>query len=183
MRGSIVWLLDFDKRPRRTFTRSPRTVPGENTLPWAVVMISQTAVADDRGRASACAKVVDASTSRGVGISVTAKIPNACGWCGVGRRRSGRPNGAKTRPPKPSMPWHFPRSPRTRAGVSGRTHAAARSATRHNQRDVAAATARVTRLTDRVGPQSIASPAKPPTLGQSGSMWFDSVLAPRESQA
>ena len=67
-------------------------------------MISQTAVADDRGRASACAKAVDASTSRGVGISITAKIPNACGWCGVGRRRSGRPSGARTRRPKPSMP-------------------------------------------------------------------------------
>jgi hypothetical protein len=42
-------------------------------------MISQTIVADDRGRAFACAKAVDASTNRGVGISVTAKIPNACG--------------------------------------------------------------------------------------------------------
>lgn len=67
-------------------------------------MISQTAVADDRGRASACAKVVDASTNRGVGISITAKIPNACGWCGVGRRRSGRPSGARMRPPNQSMP-------------------------------------------------------------------------------
>lgn len=67
-------------------------------------MISQTAVADDRGRASACAKAVDASTSRGVGISITAETPNACGWCGVGRRRSGRPSGARTRPPNHSMP-------------------------------------------------------------------------------
>jgi len=67
-------------------------------------MISQTAVADDRGRASACAKAVDASTNRGVGISITARIPNACGWCGVGRRRSGRPSGARMRPPNQSMP-------------------------------------------------------------------------------
>lgn len=104
MHGSIDWLLDFDKRPRRTLARSPRAVPWENTLPWAVVMISQTVVADDRGRASACAKAVDASTNRGVGISITARIPNACGWCGVGRRRSGRPSGARTRPPNPSMP-------------------------------------------------------------------------------
>ncbi len=67
-------------------------------------MISQTAVADDRGRASACAKAVDANTNRGVGISITVKIPNACGWCGVGRRRSGKPSGARTMPPNPSMP-------------------------------------------------------------------------------
>ena len=49
MHGSIDWLRDFDKRPRRTFARSPRAVPWENALPWAIVMISQTAVADDRG--------------------------------------------------------------------------------------------------------------------------------------
>jgi hypothetical protein len=104
MHGSIDWLLDFDKRPRRTLARSPRAVPWENTLPWAVVMISQTAVADDRGSDSACAKAVDASTNLGVGISITAKIPNACGWCGVGRRRSGRPSAARTRPPNHSMP-------------------------------------------------------------------------------
>ncbi len=72
----------LDKRPRRTFARSPRAVPWEKTLPWAAVMISQSAAAvpvrDDRGRGSACAKAVDASTSRGVGTSVTARIPNAC---------------------------------------------------------------------------------------------------------
>ena len=104
MHGSIDWLLDFDKRPRRTLARSPRAVPWENELPWAVVMISQIAVADDRGRASACAKAVDASTSRGVQTSVTAKIPNACVWSGAGRRRSGRPSGARMRPPNQSMP-------------------------------------------------------------------------------
>lgn len=108
MHGSIDWLLDFDKRPRRTLARSPRAVPWENELPWAVVMISQNAAAipvrDDRGRASACAKAVDAGTNLGVGISITAKIPNACGWCGAGRRRSGRPSGARMRPPNPSMP-------------------------------------------------------------------------------
>jgi hypothetical protein len=104
MHGSIDWLLDFDKRPRRTLARSPRAVPWENRLPWAAVMISQTVVADDRGCESACAKVVDASTSHGVGTSITAKTPNAYGWCGAGRRRSGRPSGARTRPPNHSMP-------------------------------------------------------------------------------
>jgi len=104
MHGSIDWLLGFDKRPRRTFARSPRAVPWEKTLPWAIVMISQTAVADDHERASASAKAVDACTNRGVGTSGTAKIPNAYGSCGVGRQRSGRPNGARTRPPNPSTP-------------------------------------------------------------------------------
>lgn len=104
MHGRIDWFLDFDKRPRRTLARSPRAVPWENELPWASVMISQTVVADDRGRGSACAKAVDASTNRGVGISITARILNACGWCGVGRRRSGRPSGARMRPPNQSMP-------------------------------------------------------------------------------
>src|SRR5438874_9148145 len=31
----------------RTLTRSPRAIPWENALPWVIVMISQTAVADD----------------------------------------------------------------------------------------------------------------------------------------
>jgi hypothetical protein len=104
MHGSIDWLLGFDKRPRRTLARSPRAVPWEKALPWAIVMISQTAVADDRGSASACAKAVDASTSRAVGISVIARIPNACACSGAGRQRSGRPIGARTRRSKPSMP-------------------------------------------------------------------------------
>lgn len=61
-------------------------------------------VRDDRGRGSACAKAADVSTSRGVGTSVTAKTPNAGGWSGAGRRRGGRPDGARTRPPKPNTP-------------------------------------------------------------------------------
>src|SRR5208337_389597 len=104
MHGSIDWLLGFDKRPRRTFARFPRAVPWENALPWAIVMIGQIAVADDRERASACAKAVDASINHGVGTSATARIPNACVWSGAGKRRSGKPNGVRTMPPKPSMP-------------------------------------------------------------------------------
>jgi hypothetical protein len=69
-------------------------------------MISQTVVAvrDDRGHGFACARAVGASISHGGGISITAKTPNACGWSGAGRRPSGRPNGARTRLPKPSTP-------------------------------------------------------------------------------
>src|SRR5271165_6850801 len=104
MHRSIGWLLGFDQRPRRTFARSPRAVPWENTLPWAIVILSQTVGADDRERASACAKAVDASTSRTVGISVIARTPNACACCGAGRRHGGRLTDARTRRSKPSMP-------------------------------------------------------------------------------
>jgi hypothetical protein len=73
-------------------------------------MIRQTAalvaVRDGRGRGSACAKVVAAATSRCVGTSVTARMPNACVWSAAGWRRGGRPGGARTMRPKPSMPRH-----------------------------------------------------------------------------
>jgi hypothetical protein len=89
-------------------TRSPRAVPWEIALPWAVVMISQTATAvpvgDDRGPESACAKAVAADTSRGVGTSVTARTPNVCAYSGAGRRRGGRPDGVRRMRPKPSTP-------------------------------------------------------------------------------
>ena len=89
-------------------TRSPRAVPWEIALPWAVVMISQAAAAgpvrDDRGRGFVCAKAVAARTSRGVGTSVTARTPNACAWSDAGWRRGGRPNGVSTMRPKPRTP-------------------------------------------------------------------------------
>ena len=97
----------FDKRPRRTLTRSPQAVPREITLPWTALMISQNAAAvlhDDRGRGSACAKAVDATTSRGVGISVTARTPNACAWSDAGWRRVGRPDCVRTMRPKSRTP-------------------------------------------------------------------------------
>ena len=81
---------------------------GRSTLPWAAVMLSQSTAAapvrDDRGRGFACAKAAGASTSRGVGTSVTAKTPNAGGWSGAGKRRGGRPDDASTMPAKPGMP-------------------------------------------------------------------------------
>jgi hypothetical protein len=100
----VDWLLDLPKRPRRTLAHSPRAVPWENTLPWASVMISQTAVAADREREFVCAKDVDKSTSRSVGISVIVRTPNACVWCGAGRQRGGKPSGVSSKRLKPSMP-------------------------------------------------------------------------------
>jgi hypothetical protein len=98
----------FDKRPRRTIARSPRAIPWERTLPWAAVILSQSAAAvpvrDDRGRGSVCAKAAGVSTSRGVGTSVTARTPNASGRSAVGRRRGGRPGGVWMRQPKPNTP-------------------------------------------------------------------------------
>jgi hypothetical protein len=64
-------------------TRSPRAVPWENALPWAATMLNQSAaavpVAVERVRGSACAKAAGADTSRGVGTSAIAKIPNVGG--------------------------------------------------------------------------------------------------------
>ena len=85
--GSIVWQVSsasgFDKRPRRTFARSPQAVPWENELPWVVVMVVQIAASvpgrDDRGLGFACAKAVGKSTCRGGGTNITARIPTAYG--------------------------------------------------------------------------------------------------------
>ena len=77
-------------------------------------MIAQTAARvparDDRGRGSACAKAVAVSTSRGAGISVTARIPNASTWSDAGWRRGGKLNGVKTMRSKPSTPRHSVRA-------------------------------------------------------------------------
>ena len=101
-------LSGCDKRPRRTFTRSPRAVPWEIALPWVTVMISQNAVAAPvraaRGRGSASAKVVGASTSHGVGTSVTARMPTASVRSVAGRRPGGRLDGVWRQRPKPRMP-------------------------------------------------------------------------------
>ncbi len=79
-------------------------------LPWAPVMIAQTAASvparDDRGRGSVCAKAVGGSISHGVGISGTARIPNASAWSVGGKRRGGKPNVVKTMRSKPGTPGH-----------------------------------------------------------------------------
>lgn len=88
--------------------RSPRAVPWEITLPWALLTLIPKAlvvpVRDDRVRGFACAKAADGSTGRGVGTSVTARMPNACVRCGAGRRQSGRPSGAWMKRSKSSTP-------------------------------------------------------------------------------
>jgi hypothetical protein len=108
MLGCIDWLLRIHKRPRRTLAHSPRAVPWEKTLPWATVMIVQPApaipVRDNRGRGSACAKAVNACTSRSVGTNVTVKTPIAYACSAAGRRRDGKPNGVKTILPRLSTP-------------------------------------------------------------------------------
>lgn len=67
-------------------------------------MISQIVAAADLGRGFACARGVDKSTSRGAGISATARMRNACAWFVAGRRRSGRPGGGRMKRPKSSIP-------------------------------------------------------------------------------
>ena len=64
----------------------------------------QCASRDDRGSAYACAKAVDESTCRGVGTSITARTPIACGRSGAGRRPSGKPSDAWMKRSKPSTP-------------------------------------------------------------------------------
>jgi hypothetical protein len=107
--GSIDWhhcrLAGFAKFSARGERRAfPPGCPLGGALPWARVMIRQTAVAADRGRGCACARAVGVRTSRGAGTSVTARTPNACARSGAGRRRSGRPGGAWMRRSKPSKP-------------------------------------------------------------------------------
>ena len=74
----------------------PELFPWEMSLPWAPPTLSQGPTVPperaDRVRGSACAKGADASISRGLGTSATARIRNAGGRSTVGRRHGGRPN-------------------------------------------------------------------------------------------
>ena len=62
------------------------------------------AVVGGRDRGNACVRGADADTRPGVGTSATAKIPNACGWSGVGRPLGARPSGVRRRRLKPDTP-------------------------------------------------------------------------------
>ena len=84
-------------------TRSPRAVPWERTLPWATISIKQTAD-DDHGRGCVCARAVGKSSSRDVGTSATARIPNACVPCAAGKRPSVRRNGVPMKRSNPNTP-------------------------------------------------------------------------------
>jgi hypothetical protein len=87
---------------------SPRAFPWEKHLPWALVRVRESTAARpegaDRARGIACAKVVGASISRGVGTSATARIRNAGGRSTAGKRRGGKPDIASTPTSKPVTP-------------------------------------------------------------------------------
>jgi hypothetical protein len=87
---------------------SPRAFPWEKHLPWALVRVRESTAARpegaDRARGIACAKVVGASISRGVGTSATARIRNAGGRSTAGKRRGGKPDIASTPTSKPGTP-------------------------------------------------------------------------------
>lgn len=81
------------KCPRRTMGVLPGRPQGSGNLPWDVARI-----AAKRGRPPegggwdggfACARDVGGGIRPGSGTSGTAKTPSVCGWCVVGRRRSG----------------------------------------------------------------------------------------------
>jgi hypothetical protein len=94
----------FEEAPEAERWRVPPGLSlGRRNLPWAAVIISETA-ADVRDPDCACARAVGARTRRGVGTSVTAKSPNACGWYGAGRPLGDRPNGVRMRRSKPGKP-------------------------------------------------------------------------------
>jgi len=86
-------------------THSPRAFPWEKHLPWALVRVRESTATRpegaDRARGIACAKVVGASISRGVGTSATARIRNAGGRSTAGKRRGGKPDIASTPTSKP----------------------------------------------------------------------------------
>lgn len=86
-------------------THSPRAFPWEKHLPWALVRVRESTATRpegaNRARGIACAKVVGASISRGVGTSATARIRNAGGRSTAGKRRGGKPDIASTPTSKP----------------------------------------------------------------------------------
>ena len=89
-------------------TSSPSFSLGRLSLPWAPTTLRESTAVEpegaDRARGSACAKGADASTSRGLGTSATARSRNASGRSAAGRRRGGRPSIARTPRPKPATP-------------------------------------------------------------------------------
>jgi hypothetical protein len=109
MHGGVDWrttapMLGFEEAPEAERWRVPLGLSlGRRNLPWAAIIISETA-ADVFDPDCACARAVGARIRRGVGTSVTAKTPNACGWYGAGRPLGDRPIGARTRRSKPGMP-------------------------------------------------------------------------------
>jgi hypothetical protein len=91
-------------------TSSPSFSLGSSILPWAPSTVSESPTAApegaDRVHGAACAKAADASTSRGAGISATARSRNVSARSASGRRLGGRPNIART--PRPKANTHGP---------------------------------------------------------------------------
>jgi hypothetical protein len=89
----------------------PELFPREWPLPWAPFTVrNHTAVCPEGGdlaHGSACAKVADASTSRDVGTSATARSQSASGKSTAGKRHAARPEAART-------PWSRTATPRPR---------------------------------------------------------------------
>jgi hypothetical protein len=87
---------------------SPRASLGSKHLPWAPARVRQVIIAQpeyaDSVRDLVCAKDAGASTSLGVGTSVIARIVNAGGWYGGGRRFVGKSNVAAMPRLEPVMP-------------------------------------------------------------------------------
>jgi hypothetical protein len=106
---SIDWrttvLSGCDKAPEESeLDAPPGLAPWELALPWNVAILreSDLPVRDDHGPGCACARVVVAGTSHGVGTSATARTPNVHSRSVAGRRHRGRRDGARMMPSKPS---------------------------------------------------------------------------------
>jgi hypothetical protein len=84
--------------PEEDQRHPPRAAPGSRNLPWDTRRIPTNATRRQGSAASgpygwdgglACVRDVGGGIGPGSGTSGTAKIPSVCGWCVVGRRRSG----------------------------------------------------------------------------------------------
>ena len=104
-------------------THPPRASLGRSSLPWASTTLRENVTAGPEcaglARGFACAKGVDASTSRGVATSATVRSRSASGRSAAGRRRGAKPHIASTPmsrlgTPRPKESAASVRSPRLR---------------------------------------------------------------------
>jgi hypothetical protein len=87
---------------------SPRASLGSKHLPWAPARVRQVIIAQPECAGSVrdlvCAKDAGVNISLDVGTSVIARIVNAGGWCGGGKRSVGKSNVAAMPRLGPVMP-------------------------------------------------------------------------------